>query len=179
MPPKKLEFSLLKTNPCKRKLLRRALEPAKLKGAARGSDARRATKCLLQGIKKRKLSSLHSQIKCFLTPSLAMPVKSAPLCSASLRDGLRPLLTGARAALKKLPRRNGEKDAIDVSFKYYITLFLLLFFMLTLLPPTGNDNSRQPARIKVAAQRFILEKKKRNKKCKKNISGPYFSSALS
>ena len=42
-----------------------------------------------------------------------MPVQErSAFSSASLRDGLRPLLTGARAAFKNLPRRNGEKDAI-------------------------------------------------------------------
>ena len=42
-----------------------------------------------------------------------MPVQGrSAFSSASLRDGLRPPLTGARVALKNLPRRNGEEDAI-------------------------------------------------------------------
>jgi len=49
----------------------------------------------------------------FITPSLAMPVQErSAIRFASLRDGLRPLLTGARAALNGYHDVNGEKDAI-------------------------------------------------------------------
>jgi len=66
--------------------------------------------------KQPSFATLTNQ-KRLLTPSLAMPVKSAPLCFASLRDGFRyaPATHDRRkSGVQELPRHNGAKDAMCV-----------------------------------------------------------------
>lgn len=54
--------------------------------------------------------SAHKSIVSIIPLSLCL-YKSASLKLASLRDDLRPLLTGARFGIFHLPRRKGEEDA--------------------------------------------------------------------
>lgn len=57
----------------------------------------------------RKVSEGVSLPQTLITPSLAMPVKSTSPSVMASAIALRPLLTGARAALKELPRRQWRK----------------------------------------------------------------------